>query len=101
MSFTDQKPRIATQEDLDAPWEGIRNRYFRCKLCGYTFKVGDYWRWVHMPHLSNILVCKSCDGENVKEKWAEAHHCWEGMRQTGSFWWFIDQLERQKDEDRY
>lgn len=100
-SFTDQRPRVATQEDLDAPWNSVRRRYFRCYLCGYTFKVGDYWRWVYAPPNSNLIVCKTCDGEDVVDRWAEVYRLWEQMRQAGPFWKFIDQLERERDEERF
>lgn len=96
MSFTDQKPRTATEEDLKAPWSGgTQGRYFRCKLCGHHFQLGDYWRWISMSkvHCINIIVCKACDTPDVKEKWLKAHEEWNKMREEGPFWWFITQLE--------
>lgn len=99
--FTDQKPRIATQEDLDAPWSGYRRKYFRCRLCGYNFKVGDYWRWVHMTHLPNIVVCRDCDHGDLEATWKEVHERWEELKKMGSFWWFISKLEDMRDQDRY
>lgn len=75
-SFTDQQPRKATREDLTARWLGGNpGEYFRCCLCGYKFKLGDYWRWVYTNHVpyagGNPIVCEKCDGTNeeVAEKW--------------------------------
>ena len=101
VSFTDQESRIATQEDLDIPWESHRHRYFRCKLCGYTFKVGDYWRWVYMSPLPNILVCEICDQGDLEAKWKRAHDWWEELKGESSVWWFIAKLEDERDQDRY
>ena len=75
-SFTDQKPRIATREDVHARWSGgATGKYFRCALCGHKFKVGDTWRFVYTNDTpgagGNPLVCETCDGtrEKVIEKW--------------------------------
>lgn len=93
MSFTDQKQRIATQGDLDAPWNGHRHRYFKCYLCGYEFKKDDYWRWVSGKGFPNLIVCDSCDGPDVLDKWKEANEKWELQKETGPYWWFIRKLE--------
>ena len=67
MNFTDQKPRIATDEHVKARWcAGAPGEKFRCYLCGYKFKVGDQWRWVYnngpdKPCNGNFLVCEKCD----------------------------------------
>lgn len=87
-SFTDGKPRIATQEDLQANWGGGRSgEYFRCCLCGYRFKEGDYWRWQYTNDIpgagGNPLVCKKCDGPDVIEKWKQMH-----KEAKGRMWWF-------------
>lgn len=85
MSFTDQKPRVATEQHV-GNWGDRREggRRFRCYLCGYKFKVGDYWRWVSGTNIcrQNFLVCERCDGENVLEKWKKA----QDELQT-RFWW--------------
>ena len=87
--FTDQKPRIATESDLKASWSGGKNgKYFRCYLCGHTFILGDYWRWVYangkdMPGI-NFIVCKECDGPDVLERWADHK---KHIEQVG--WWFL------------
>lgn len=74
MSFTDQKPRIATEEKCKASWCGGKNgKYFHCYLCGHKFKPGDYWRWIYTnstPGASgNPMVCKKCDTPDAVEVW--------------------------------
>ena len=72
MSFTDQKPRQATEKDLKARWGGRPNgELFRCYLCGHKFQVGDTWRWVYAKVFHNFLVCERCDGPDVHKRWAE------------------------------
>jgi len=84
MSFTDQKPRIATAEDTKAPWGGKKNgEWFRCYLCGHRFVEGDYWRWVYGKETINFNVCKSCDGDDVRERFKEhVDKC------KKIFWWW-------------
>ncbi len=92
MSFTDQKPRIATEQDVTAPWGGAKNgRYFRCYLCGYKFQVGDYYRFVLSTH-GNLMVCKACDKDDPAQKWVELRKEWELLRE-GRFWHFIIRQE--------
>ena len=72
--FTDQKPKIATKKDCEMEWSGGKNgKYFRCYMCGYKFVEGDYWRWVYTNDIpdagGNPLVCKECDGPDVRERW--------------------------------
>ena len=101
--FTNQKPRIATEEDVKAPWSGgPPGKYFRCTLCGHRFQVGNYWRWVYMGKhaLTNILACEACDTADVDEKWIKANEEWKQMEETGPFWWFISQIERLEEELR-
>lgn len=91
MGLTDQKFRFATEEDVKAPWSGGGGgRYFRCKLCGHRFEVGDYYRFV-FHKFGNILVCKDCD-TNPEEKWTQIHEEWDRLKE-GRFWWFIYRLE--------
>jgi hypothetical protein len=81
MSFMDGKPRVATEQECKAKWCGEKpGAAFRCYLCGYKFKVGDYWRCVFTNYANanpdaagNPLVCRSCDdgNENVTKRWAE------------------------------
>ena len=72
MAFTDQKPRIATEEDVKAPWGGGKNgEYFRCELCGHKFVVGDCWRFVVGKRTVNFIVCESCDGPDVRERYKD------------------------------
>ncbi len=68
MSFTDQKPFIATEENIHSPWNGYRDgRNFRCGFCGKKFKVGDIVRWVYTNDSNikgvagNPFVCSECD----------------------------------------
>ncbi len=82
MSFTDQKPRTATKEDLTAPWSGFKDgSHFYCKLCGYSFEEGDGWRWIYAGKkaLPNLLVCAHCDGEDVLDLWVKLWKEWEEL----------------------
>lgn len=95
MGFTDQKPRVATAEDVKAPWSGIEGgKRFYCYLCGHKFQVGDTWRWVYAgkEHLCNLIVCSSCDGEDVLERWVKWWQEWEQLSQ-GKFKFMADRLE--------
>jgi len=87
MSFTNQQPQIATEKDCQGNWGGgKKGSRFRCYLCGHRFIVGDTWRWIYAVknHVINFLVCTSCDGEDVQEKWLK--HVEKGERE---FWWMI------------
>lgn len=89
MSFTDQKPRIATEKEVPGNWGGYKDgRYFRCYLCGYKFKVGDYWRWIYSKKNINPIVCKTCDTEDVLEKWENAN-----IELNQRFWWVMRRME--------
>jgi len=97
MSFTDQKPQVATERDLKAKWGGHGpGEKFRCYLCGYKFKVGDVWRWVYGDNrqvkdldgktwgVCNFMTCEDCDGDDVLDRWVKANeelHC--------RFWWTL------------
>jgi hypothetical protein len=88
MSFTDQKPRLATEHDLNAKWSGDEpGKRFRCGLCGYKFTLGDTWRWVYAGKigLSNFIVCDKCDSTDILDKWN--NHYNEAKQR---FWYFID-----------
>lgn len=88
--FTDQKPRVATAEDLRMPWGGgAPGERFRCYLCGHRFAVGDEWRWVFTNGTpgaasGNPIVCAKCDGPDVVERWTK--HAREAETR---FWWFL------------
>lgn len=84
MSFTDQKPRVATEQEVNARWGG---KNFRCYLCGHKFSIGDVWRWVYAADrkLFNVTVCEKCDGPDVLERW-EKHYNDAKQR----FWWLFD-----------
>lgn len=98
MSFTDQKPRIVKEEDLKTNWEGYKDgSRFRCYLCGHSFQLNDQYRFVYTSEtylsewnnkvyaLSNLFVCKNCDGPNeqVIEKWKKLHE----EVYSNRFWW--------------
>jgi len=74
MSFTDGKPRIATEEDMRMPWNCKPNgEGFLCKLCGHKFQVGDYWRFVYAngtpgQGTGNFWVCKECDKPDALQR---------------------------------
>lgn len=85
--FTDQKPRYATERDLNASWDGIKGgKTFRCYMCGYKYQLGDYWRWVYYPHPGiNFTVCEKCDSGDNKdmiEKWTAVL-----KEYRERFWW--------------
>lgn len=88
----DGKPQIATKEHCNAPWSGNK-RNFRCGLCGYQFKVGDYWRFVYTNSIpgygGNPLVCNKCDGPDVIEKWKALCDEWRKIWKSDKFWYFI------------
>mgnify|MGYP006293072947 CR=1 FL=1 len=86
MSFTDQKPWVATEKDCHARWDGMPNgEYFRCKLCGYKFKPGDTVRFVFGGPHTNVLVCQECDtgNEDVRKKWDLMH-----KEMKTKYWYF-------------
>jgi len=92
MSFTDQKPRIATEEETRQPWSGGKNgKYFRCYLCGYRFIAGDQYRFVFGKNTGNLIVCRACDGTNeeVQEKWNKLHNEFSALA-AGKLWYFIE-----------
>ncbi len=85
MSFTDQKSRIATEEDCNGKWSGKKpGEGFRCYLCGHKFIVGDVWRWVYSigKGYINFLTCEKCDGSDVLDRWVK--HVKEGEQK---YWW--------------
>jgi len=95
MSFTDQKPRVATEEDVKAAWSGIKDgKRFYCKLCGHQFQVGDVWRWVYAGKkgLLNLMVCERCDGVDVLDRWEQWWREWEQLAQ-GKFRYIADRIE--------
>jgi len=94
-SFTDQKQRLATEEDLQARWSGAGpGERFRCYLCGHKFQLGDLWRWVCSRNktvsdingfvwmMPNFLVCNDCDGDDVLDRWVELN-----QEYFQKFWW--------------
>lgn len=99
MSFTDGKPKYATEEDLKAKWSGRKdNSHFRCYLCGHKFILGDYWRFVNSKSstfidifgktwgVGNALTCEKCDGPDILERWVKMHE-----EAYNRFWFFTCQ----------
>ena len=90
MSFTDGKPQVTTKQHLATRWGGYSaKKYFRCRMCGHQFAEGDVWRWVYTnglegPYGGNPIVCASCDGDDVLERWKAL--CDEAR--SPRFWWF-------------
>lgn len=71
MSFTDGKPFIATEKDLQTRWScGKPGEKFRCGLCGHKFAVGEMVRWQYTNDVhgacGNPFVCTACDGGRDK-----------------------------------
>lgn len=92
MAFTDQKPRIATEKDCKARWAcGANGKYFRCMLCGHKFQPGDIYRWVYCTDIgvTNIIVCKDCDGEDVKDRWKKTY-----VESKQKYWWIWRYAEK-------
>jgi hypothetical protein len=94
-SFTDQKPRIATEKECKANWGGGKpGEFFRCHVCGHRFRPGDKFRWVYTNHLrgygGNPMVCEACDGTNeeVIARWKKLVDQWKDDR-NGKYWWFV------------
>jgi len=77
------EPQVATEEHLSLPWGGSKEN-FRCYLCGHSFKVGDYWRWVYATGVGcmNFITCEECDGEDVLGRWVAAN-----AELRTRFWW--------------
>ena len=87
------EPQIATEGNIKFWNDKPRGRQFRCYLCGYSFQLGDYWRYVYdngtmkgIPasgaNQGNFMVCKNCDCDNIREKWLE--HC---KDIPTKYWW--------------
>jgi len=72
MSIMDGKFHVATEKYCNAPWGGSKQR-FRCYLCGYKFKVGDFFRIQYTNDISgyggNPLICEKCNGPDVIDRW--------------------------------
>ncbi len=98
MSFTDQKPRTATKQDIKAPWSGRKGgKNFRCGFCGYRFKVGDYWRFVYTNDTKgaggNPLICMLCDDGATREELAERRIELRQQYNAPKFWSFRRESE--------
>jgi len=85
MSFTDQKPHIATEYAVKK-WGGDGVR-FRCYFCGIKFNEGDQLRFLFgkrdftLPDgtehgTPNFIMCKECDtedNEEMQDKWLDVN----------------------------
>jgi len=95
MSFTDQQQRIATDDELKAPWGGRRDgSRFRCYLCGHKFQTGDKWRWVYNQDQGtiNFMTCEHCDGPDVRERFTQRVRNFKAIKEA--YWWmFLDKSE--------
>ena len=101
MSFTDQKSRVVTKEDMTAPWSGHTDgSRFYCRLCGYLFQVGDVWRWVYHGRYVNFMVCVHCDNPEVKDDWTNRNLEWEVLAK-GKFRFIAIVLEDLEKEISY
>lgn len=86
--FTDQKPFVVTQEDLDARWT------LRCAWCGHTFKLGDSARWVCTNYgtkecdgiSGNPFICQTCDGP--RDEILARLRAMSAEFESDRFWWF-------------
>lgn len=89
MSFTDQKPRIATKDDVRGRWAlGKPGERFRCYLCGHRIAEGETWRWVFGGNrgVINFITCEKCDGPDVLDRFAAAmNEC------KTRFWWVYEE----------
>jgi hypothetical protein len=82
-----EERQIATEHNCNAKWGGAPpGERFRCGLCGHKFVVGEGWRFVFATGklgiitrdgekfgLPNLLVCDTCDGLDVLDKWHALH----------------------------
>lgn len=103
MPFTDQKLRVVTKEDLTAPWSGHTDgSHFYCKLCGHSFEEGDRWRWVLATRAGyvNVMVCESCDGDDVLDRWVALNKEWDELAK-GKFRFIATALDDWQRELRY
>ena len=96
MSFMDGIPRTVTEKDLTLSWSGGKNgKYFRCRMCGYKFRLDDIFRFVYTNNLSgyggNPIVCEQCDGDDVIDRWKKM--CDEYKNIEHKYWWFIGDSE--------
>lgn len=91
------RPQVVEAADIKLPWSGYKDgRFFRCGLCGYRFKVGDYIRWLFtntegLPG-GNPFTCEKCDGPDVLVRWKQHYEDYKELLATlnNKFWKFHD-----------
>lgn len=93
-----QRPVIATEQHLKTPWGG-NARNFRCGFCGYSFRVGDRFRWVYTNDIpgcgGNPFICKKCDtgtNDDARQKWQGL--CLEFLKMSNEKYWFFTRRKK-------
>jgi len=93
-SFTDGKPRVATEGECKAKWRGGNNgKYFRCSLCKHKFAVGDYWRFQYIVNSLNLITCRDCDTPDLIVKWSKLKEEF----YSDKFWVFRAPIDRPEE----
>jgi hypothetical protein len=94
-----EDPTVATAEHLKLPWSGDKEN-FRCRICGHKFKVGDVFRQVFTNcspnYPSNPIVCQSCDGPDVIERWNQHAAGWAEIEHK--YWYFVNQVVTRRQQ---
>jgi hypothetical protein len=81
--FTDGKPLVVDPMWLGLNWSGRGRDGFRCHLCGHRFDLGDTFRFVFVDRYPNALICGTCDGSDVIERWK----AWVDELRVRAWWW--------------
>jgi hypothetical protein len=63
------KISLATEKQInETKWNGTKPGNYKCYLCGYKFKIGEYVRHIYCNGFANshgnIWVCFDCDLKN-------------------------------------
>lgn len=102
-SFTNQKRRVATKEEVESRWSDRMGLY--CHLCNRKIKVGEGWRWVYAndqaTSFGNFMVCDACDGPDVKDRYQRACELVQkSMEGHGAGHWPVDLAAKLLDIER-
>lgn len=112
--WTNGEPRIATAEDVKAPWE------FRCGFCGHRILKGERWCFVYTNDLAgaggNPLACQECinaanfrvtDGTGtgnlrdvLRDTWAHQCEEWRALIADPKWWQFVRGLRAEIQQER-
>lgn len=70
-NFTNQQPFTVTEKQAHTYWGFHRKEGLRCYMCGCEIPEGSVARWIYAGGLGtiNFIVCASCDGPDVIERW--------------------------------